>query len=452
LRSLLDHPDFLRVLDASADGAFAVSPERRILFLNAKAREVLGYEPGDAFDLPCHEGLKGTECSAGCLFDRALAGGRDLHGVDMWLKTKNGHQIYARTHLILLREEGGAVAAALHLFSDISRVLHLRVDSVDERFVFTGIIGRNAAMQEVFESIRLVAGTGSTVLITGESGTGKELVAAAVHHHSARRERPFVKLNCAALNEGVLESELFGHVKGAFTGALGDKIGRFELAHGGTLFLDEIGDISPTTQVKLLRVLQEGELERVGSSRTTKIDVRVLAATNKDLRVAMERGEFRQDLFYRLNVFHIALPPLRERKEDIPLLVDHFLEKVAAKMPGRGLEGIEAGALTLLMNYGFPGNIRELENLIEHAAIRCQGGVIRPSDLPLPAAGGPALASPLTLHQIRTPIETLERDLIAKTLESSAWRIARSAQRLGVSRVTLWRKMKEYGIQKPDQP
>lgn len=453
MATLLDHPEFLRVLDRSADGAVAVSLDKRILYINDRARRILGYGPGEALQTQCEGALHSTECGHACLFNRALATGEDVGQVDAWYRTKNGHQVYALTHLVLLRDESGKAVVGLHLFSEVSRILHLKSDGPDARFVFEGIIGRNGTMREVFESIRLVAATSSSVLVTGESGTGKELVASAIHHLSPRSRKPFIRLNCAALNEGVLESELFGHVRGAFTGAVGDKKGRFEAAHGGTLFLDEIGEIPPSTQVKLLRVLQEGEFERVGSSQTLRSDVRMLAATNRDLREAMDHGRFRQDLFYRLNVFRIQLPPLRERKDDIPLLVDHFLKKVALKVPGKDLQGIEAPALSLLMNYAFPGNIRELENLIEHAAIRCQDGILRAMDLPLSALGnapGSARAAlPGTLHQIRTPMENLERDAIVGALQQCAWRVGKSAERLGVSRVTLWRKMKEYDIQRP---
>lgn len=454
MATLLDNPEFRRVLDCSADGAVAVSLDKTILYINERARKILGYAAGESLQTQCDKTLHSTECGHACLFNRALATGEDVSRVDAWYRTKNGHQVYAQTHLVLLHDERGVPSVGLHLFSEVSRILHLKSEELDSRFIFEGILGRNEAMREVFESIRLVAATGSSVLVTGESGTGKELVASAIHNLSSRRRKPFVRLNCAALNEGILESELFGHVRGAFTGAVGDKKGRFEMANGGTLFLDEIGEIPPSTQVKLLRVLQEGEFERVGSSQTLKSDVRVIAATNRDLRESMEQGRFRQDLFYRLNVFRIHLPPLRDRKDDIPLLVDHFLKKVTQKVPGKDLHGIEAPALSLLMNYAFPGNIRELENLIEHAAIRCQEGILRAFDLPLSPLGtapGPAArtAVPGTLHQIRSPMENLERDAIVKALQECAWRVGRSAERLGVSRVTLWRKMKEYDIQRP---
>ncbi|MEJ2366904.1 MAG: sigma 54-interacting transcriptional regulator [Acidobacteriota bacterium] len=449
LNQLIENPNVVRLLNLIDDGVLVISAERRVVYINDTAKSILKYDEGEVINSRCRHIARTTECETNCPLTRAIDADEDQTNVDMWYRTKDGQEVYCRTNICLIRGDKGEVVGGVEIFKNINRIIPVE-GSIEERFSFGGIIGRNPAMQEVFDLIRMVADTDSMVLITGESGTGKELVANAIHYNSFRRNKPFVKVNCAALNEGVLESELFGHVKGAFTGAISDKIGRFEMATGGTLFLDEIGEIPMTTQVKLLRVLQEGELERVGSSRTIRVDVRVIAATNKNLEDAISKGEFRQDLYYRLNVFHIPLPPLRERREDIPLLVDHFIKKVATKMPFKEVEGIEAEALSRLMNYDFPGNIRELENLIEHAAIRCQNGVIRAHDLPLPTRAF-ANDSQVTLHQIRTPLENLERDLIVKTLESCGWRINKTAQRLGVSRVTLWRKMKEYAVQKPNQ-
>jgi PAS domain S-box-containing protein len=446
LEPLIRDPNTLRVLDSVSDGVFVISSERKILFINETAKRLLNYTEGEVLGAPCKGVSQSSECEYNCGFNRAIQAGQDLSGIPVWYRSKDGKLLNCRTSVVLLRDGEGAVAGAVEIFSDITEIARLQ-EAASERFSFSNIIGHNKAMQEVFQLIGMVAETDSTVLITGESGTGKELVANAIHFNSTRRNRAFVKVNCAALNEGILESELFGHVRGAFTGAIADKMGRFEMANGGTIFLDEIAEIPPATQVKLLRVLQEGELERVGSARTTRVDVRVIAATNRDLKVALDEGGFRKDLFYRLNVFHIGLPPLRDRREDVPLLVDHFLKKVGAKMPAKNLNGIEAEALARLMEYRFPGNIRELENLIEHAAIRSQDGVIRLRDLPLPEADQTENALPL--FQIHSPLETLERDLIIKTLDANHWKVSRTAQRLGISRVTLWRKMKEYGVQKP---
>ncbi len=430
-----------------SDGVIVTNAERKIVYINETARTLLGYGEGEALDQRCRHVTQTSECDYSCPMTRAIQQNRDLEGISMFYRTRAGQLLQCRTRVLLLRDGEGKVVGGVEIFTDTTQVSRLQ-ELAEERFSFANIIGKNAAMQEVFDLIRMVAQTDSTVLVTGESGTGKELVASAIHFNSLRKNRAFVKVNCAALNEGVLESELFGHVRGAFTGAVADKMGRFEMAHGGTLFLDEIGEIPPSTQVKLLRVLQEGEMERVGSSRTLKVDVRVLAATNRDLEAALKTGQFRQDLYYRLNVFRIRLPSLRERREDIPLLVDHFLRKIAAKMPQKRLETIEEEALLRLMEYDYPGNVRELENLLEHAAIRCRDGVLRARDLPLPERA-PSPEAPPALYQIRSPLETVERDLILKMLEANGWKISRTAERLGISRVTLWRKMREYGIEKP---
>jgi PAS domain S-box-containing protein len=446
LQQLINDPNALRVFDSVSDGVIVISLERKIVFINEAAKRLLRYSEGEVLDRRCKMVTQTSECEYSCPMTKALELGQDLSAVPMWYRTRDGKMLNCRTSVTLLRNDKGAVIGGVEIFNDITEISHLQ-DAAEERFSFANIIGHSKSMREVFNLIQMVAETDSTVLITGESGTGKELVANAIHFNSTRRTRAFVKVNCAALNEGILESELFGHVRGAFTGAIADKMGRFELAHGGTLFLDEIAEIPPATQVKLLRVLQEGELERVGSARTIKVDVRVITATNRDLAKALEEGGFRQDLFYRLNVFRINLSSLKDRREDIPLLVDHFIKKISAKMPSKQIKGIEADALSKLMDYKYPGNIRELENLIEHAAIRCQEGIIRGKDLPLPAALPEE--PPATLFQIHSPLESLERDLILKTLDATQWKINRTAQRLGISRVTLWRKMKEYGVQKP---
>jgi formate hydrogenlyase transcriptional activator len=307
------------------------------------------------------------------------------------------------------------------------------------------------------KEVETVAPTDSTVLIGGETGTGKELIARAIHHLSARRERTFVKLNCAAIPMGLLESELFGHVKGAFTGAIAQKIGRFELAHQGTLFLDEVGDIPRELQPKLLRVLQEQEFERLGSPRTVRVNVRLVAATNRDLHQMVADGEFRMDLYYRLNVFPLVLPPLRERPEDIPRLVRHFVQKFAQRM-GRQIETIPAEAMTALMAYSWPGNIRELENLIERAVILSPGPVLQVPLGEVQAQYQPEASASFATD--RTPAETAsagtlvdaERKHILRVLRESNWVLggpAGAAARLGMKRSTLHWKMKKLGIARP---
>ncbi len=309
---------------------------------------------------------------------------------------------------------------------------------------FEQIIGRSRALEEVLEQVERVAPTGSTVLIEGETGTGKELIARAVHNLSPRCGQPFIKLNCAAIPLDLLESELFGHEKGAFTGAIAQKIGRFEMADGGTLFLDEVGDIPPALQPKLLRVLQEQEFERLGSGRTHQVDVRLVAATNRNLADIVERNEFRSDLYYRLNVFPITLPPLRARQEDVPELVMHFVDIFSRRM-GKQIDEIPAETMQAFSSYSWPGNIRELQNLVERAVILANDGVL---PHPLPASQPQKFAhpaGPMTLKES-------ERALILHTLDQVGWVIggaSGAAAKLGLKRTTLIHKMKKLGIERP---
>jgi len=311
-------------------------------------------------------------------------------------------------------------------------------DAEESRNGFGEIVGSSTALNEVLDQIRTVAPTDSTVLIEGETGTGKELIAHAIHTHSRRRDRPFIKLNCAAIPLGLLESELFGHEKGAFTGAVSQKIGRFEAANGGTLFLDEIGDIPLELQAKLLRVLQEQEFERLGSTYTHRVNVRVVAATNQDLPRLVASKQFRMDLYYRLNVFPIALPPLRHRLEDIPMLVAHFVQRYAERMAKR-IESVTSDAMDALVRYPWPGNIRELQNFIERAVILTNGDVLHLSALPSNAAAPPDTVT----------LADAEREHILNALRETNWVVGGStgaAARLGVKRTTLISKMRKRGV------
>jgi formate hydrogenlyase transcriptional activator len=317
-------------------------------------------------------------------------------------------------------------------------------DQVHNRRRFEQIIGRSSALEAVLEEVGRVAPTDSTVLVEGETGTGKELIAQAIHNLSSRCGRAFIRLNCAAIPLDLLESELFGHEKGAFTGAIAQKIGRFELADKGTLFLDEVGDIPPALQPKLLRVLQEQEFERLGGTRTHQVDVRLVAATNRDLAGMVKRAEYRSDLYYRLNVFPIKLPPLRARREDIPELVRHFVEILGRRL-GRQIEHIPPETMSALSAYHWPGNIRELQNLIERAVILSNSGVL-PN--PLPAAGIP----PVSPSPAAATLKDTERAMILRTLEATAWVIGGpngAAAKLGLKRTTLICKMQKLGISRP---
>jgi formate hydrogenlyase transcriptional activator len=311
---------------------------------------------------------------------------------------------------------------------------------------FEQIIGNSPALESVLGQVEQVAPTGSTVLIQGETGTGKELIARAVHNLSARCGRPFIKLNCAAIPFDLLESELFGHERGAFTGAIAQKVGRFELADKGTLFLDEVGDIPPGLQPKLLRVLQEQEFERLGSTRTHQVDVRLVAATNRNLADMVKRNEFRSDLYYRLNVFPVSLPPLRERREDIPALVEHFVDILSRRM-GKQIENVPPDTMSALTSYQWPGNIRELQNFIERSVILSTGDILRPPLAELKRGPEVQAVGAITL-------EDAERDHIRKTLEQTRWVVAGpngAAARLGIKRSTLYFRMQKLGISRANK-
>jgi DNA-binding NtrC family response regulator len=321
----------------------------------------------------------------------------------------------------------------------------------DERFDHYGIVGRSRAIEEVVRRARMVAQSRSTVLITGETGTGKELVARAIHDWSAQREQPLVRVNCAALPESLIESELFGHVRGAFTGAVGNKKGRFALADGGTIFLDEIGAVSPAVQPKLLRVLQEREFEPLGSERTIQVDVRVIAATNRDLRQLVAEGRFQEDLYYRLNVIPIVMPPLRERREDIPMLVEHFIRR-HARRAGRQLDGIEPEAMTLLTEAPWPGNVRELENTIERAVVLASGPVIRVADITLVSAASPG-PQPLPSLNLKQNLDWVERETVRRALDAALGVKKDAAELMGISqRAMSYYLAKHRLLDDPERP
>ncbi|MBP7494077.1 MAG: sigma-54-dependent Fis family transcriptional regulator [Spirochaetales bacterium] len=322
-------------------------------------------------------------------------------------------------------------------------------EELEKKRGFSNIIGVSQEMRKIYEVVRQVAPTKASVLITGESGVGKELIADAIHNLSNRKDKPFIKVHCAALSESLLESELFGHEKGAFTGAISRKRGRFELAHMGTIFLDEIGEINQSVQIKILRFLQEKKFERVGGEETIEVDVRIISATNRDLKAEIAAGRFREDLYYRLNVVNIHIPPLRERKEDIPLLVAAFLKEFAREN-GKQIEGIDARARAALYNYTWPGNVRELRNCIESAVVLCKGQYITLEDLP------PVLRSGADENYVKislgTPLEEAEREIIQANLSYFRGNKSKTAEVLGIGRKTLHRKLKEYGLETEPEP
>ena len=317
----------------------------------------------------------------------------------------------------------------------------LLAQALEKRYSFGNILGKNTRMQEIFELVSDIANTDSTVLIQGESGTGKELIARAIHFNSHRKNKRFVVANCSAYSQNLLESELFGHEKGSFTGAIRRKIGRFEMANGGTVFLDEIGEVSPPTQILLLRVLQDHRFERVGGEETIEVDVRIIAATNKNLTEEMKKGTFREDLYYRLNVIPIFVPPLRERKDDVPLLASFFLQKFSRDR-GKEVTGFSPEVMEILLAHSWPGNVRELENVIDHAVIIAKQDKILPRDLPQILFQRPLPA------QEFTTLQDFERNLLQKTLEENHWNKHRAAKKLNINRSTLYGKIKRYGLEK----
>jgi transcriptional regulator with PAS, ATPase and Fis domain len=317
----------------------------------------------------------------------------------------------------------------------------LLAQALEKRYSFGNILGKNKRMQEIFELISDIANTDSTVLIQGESGTGKELIARAIHFNSHRKNKPFVVANCSAYSQNLLESELFGHEKGSFTGAIRRKTGRFEMANGGTVFLDEIGEVSPPTQILLLRVLQDHRFERVGGEETLDVDVRVIAATNKNLTEEMKKGTFREDLYYRLNVIPIFVPPLRERKDDVPLLASYFLQKFSHER-GKEVTGFSPEVMEILLAHSWPGNVRELENATDHAVIIAKQDKIIPKDLPQFL-----LQRPLPVQEFTT-LQDFEKNLIQKTLQENNWNKHKAAKKLNINRSTLYGKIRRYGLEK----
>lgn len=361
----------------------------------------------------------------------------------------------------LVKDENGRILGVVETVTDLTELTKtkLKVEEAERKLGevhrFDRIIGKSHVMRQVFEAVKAAAASEATILIEGESGTGKELVAGAIHFNSNRMTKPLVTVNCSALTESLLESELFGHVKGAYTGAIKDRMGRFEEADGGTIFLDEIGEISPYIQVKLLRVLQEREVERVGESKRRKINIRILTATNKNLYELVQSGTFREDLYYRLKVFPIFVPPLRERKDDIPVLVSHFI-KQQNETTGKKIKGLTHTATQILMDYNWPGNVRELENAIEHAFVLCNSEMVDTFDLPVEIRktefAPPHTANQVPRHTYSRAGKNLTPQALRELLETHQWNKAEVARQIGVSRTAVWKYMKKWDIplQRPE--
>lgn len=432
--------EFSAIISSIADGVFTVDRSWRITSFNRAAEEITGFKEKDVKGRLCKDVFQTNHCVDGCPLALTLQKDHQIFRYELEMLDRKNRKKTISANTSVLKDLDGTPIGGIVSFHDVSTLKQL-VNHVKGKTLFEGIVGHSKKMQEIFKLIEDIADSPSTVLITGESGTGKEMIANAIQKRSNRRDKPFVKLNCSVFSEGVLESELFGHVKGAFTDARFDKPGRFELANEGTIFLDEIGDTSQRIQLKLLRVLQEQEFERVGGLTTIKVDVRVIAATNKNLEEAITNGEFRQDLFYRLNVIPIHVPPLRERKEDIPYLIERFLEKYRL-LTGKEIRDISTTAMDILMLYQYPGNVRELENAIEYAFNMAKGTVIEETHLPFSIRSCECRTAIMAQKNTGS-----EKDNIIKILEDVHWNRQRAAELLGVSRVTLWRYLKKYELE-----
>lgn len=430
------------LLDSVPDGVFAVDTEWRITTFNRAAEQITGIRRSEALGRRCCDVFRASICESACAVRQALATGRPVVNKVVYIVNAAGQRLPISVSTAVLKDRHGRVLGGVESFRDLRVVeeLHRQAQAQDS---FSNIIGRSAAMRELFDLLPVVAASDSSVLIEGASGTGKELVARAIHELSRRHQRPFLAVNCAALPDTLLESELFGYKAGAFTDARKDKPGRFALAQGGTILLDEIGDISPALQTRLLRVLQERAYEPLGAVEPVKADVRVITATNKDLRQLVREGRFREDLFYRVHVVRLGLPGLRERREDIPLLIDHFVARFN-RLQGRDIAGVSDGVLARLMEHDFPGNVRELENVIEHAFVLCRGSLIEERHLPPHLRGG--AAGELVGFPRGMTLEAMEKLLLRDALERHGGNRAAAARALGINPSTLFRKLKTLKI------
>lgn len=435
------------------DGLIVVDTGGRIVAANPAAEQITGYTARELEGRTCRilncTGCKFIGEGPGENWCRMFSVGT-VRDKKCLITKKDRRTVHILKSARVLRDENGEMIGAVETLTDISQIIRQQreIRSLRQTYKldegFHGILGKSPVMVNLFEMIDNVAQSDAPVMITGESGTGKEMVARAVHEAGSRRDKPFIKVNCAALNENLLESELFGHVKGAFTGADRSRIGRFEAAHEGTILLDEIGDIPPSTQVKLLRVLEEKKIERVGEHHQIPVNVRILTATNKNIERLVRAGEFREDLYFRINVFPIQCPRLAARAEDIPVLVRHFIRHNMLNSDKKIL-GVTPEALERLMAYDWPGNVRELRNAIEYAFVLCPGGSIEVAHLPARIAGG----RPAAVAREKKPGDAEDRDRLERVLRKTGWNQSETARLLGVSRVTVWKKIRKYGIVRP---
>ena len=431
------------IMDSIADGVFTVDSNFRITSFNRAAEEITGISKAKAMGKPCFQVLRGHICREGCMLKQTLNTRRPMVNVPVRIVRADKKKISISASTTLLEDTHGQVIGGVEIFRDLTTVNCLRRE-LRKAHSFDDIVSKNQKMLRLFSILPQIAESDSTVLIEGASGTGKELIARAIHHHSPNRKGRFVPVNCGALPDTLCESELFGYKAGAFTDAKRDKAGRFALAQDGSMFLDEIGDISMPVQVRLLRVLQEKVYEPLGCTQSVRTNARIIAATHQNLKARVEQGLFREDLYFRINVVRLSLPGLCERKEDIPLLVDHFVERFN-HLKGRKVVGITREAMAALMLYDWPGNIRELENAIEYAFVICRGELIQLQHLPehlIPKDGAMLAPRGLTLREA-------EERTIRQALQRNGWKKMVTARELGIDKNTLRRKIKRFGISAP---
>lgn len=440
------------ILDSIADGVFTVDADWKITSFNRAAEKITGIRKTEAINKYCCDVFQASICERQCALQQTMKTGDPIVNQAIFIVNAEGDSIPISISTALLKNEFGTVIGGVETFRDLSVVEELRKE-LEDRHSFLDIISKNAEMQRLFALLEQVSESNATVLLSGESGTGKELFAKAIHSLSPRKDGPIITMNCGALPDNLLESELFGYKAGAFTDAKKDKLGRLALAEGGTLFLDEIGDISPALQVGLLRVLQDRVYEPLGSTKSVKADIRIVTATNKDLEKLVSQGSFRQDLYYRINVVRLFIPPLKERAEDIPLLVNHFIRKFNV-LNGKNIQGLSPEVLSILMSHNFPGNIRELENILEYATVVCKNSHITVEHLPgqlLPATKGAEKIRLQKNYDGKSSWDDLERSFLMEALNENRWNRAATARQLGIHKSTLWRKMKRLNIMLPEK-
>ena len=440
------------ILDSIADGVFTVDKDWKITSFNHAARKITGIRKEEAIGRYCWEVFKASICEQRCSLRQTIESGQSIVNQPIFIVNSKGERIPVSISTAILKDKKGKVIGGVETFRDLSVIEELRKELTNQHS-FLDIISKNKEMRRLFEMLEIISESDTTILLEGESGTGKELFAKAIHSLSHRKKGPMITVNCGALPDTLLESELFGYKAGAFTDAKKDKPGRLALAENGTLFLDEIGDISQLLQVRLLRVLQDKVYEPLGATKSEKANVRIVSATNKNLERMVKKGLFRDDLYYRINVVKLVLPPLRNRKEDIPLLIEKFVNKYS-KLSGKEIHGLSPEAMSTLMAYNFPGNIRELENIIEYATVVCKNSLIRIKNLPENLLRAPDSKNNTVTKETSErvfSIETMEKNIILATLRKNNWNRKATAAQMGIHPSTLWRKIKRLNLKIPEQ-